>query len=197
MLVGIVPVIWLCLSLRSSNDCRLLILLGIDPETFALSSRRCRKLIFSKNDRGTFIGPSICIDCGAMSSFHRSSIRLRSKLRTALSTGLPNIRYSMRSCIINPPIRFPSRSMKRSRGAVGSSSITRRLLCERCTDFRCTSVSTHLNEMSRRPIPDQFAFVTHGLLGTHASESMSAWSLKHYASAGPTSPNRLASLSSR
>ena len=132
-----------------------------------------------------------------MSSFHRSSIRLRSKLRTALSTGLPNIRYSMRSCIINQPIRFPSRSMKRSRGAVGSSSITRMLLCERSTDSRCTSVSTHLNEMSRRPIPDQFAFVTHGLLGTHASESMSAWSLKHLCSARPTSPNRLAILSSR
>ena len=87
-------VAWSCRSLRSSNDCRLLILLGIDPETFALSS-------------------------------------------------------------------------------------------------------SHLNEMSRRPIPDQFAFVTHGLLGTHASESMSAWSLKHLCSAGPTSPNRLASLSSR
>ena len=52
MLSGKVPVIWSCRSLRSSNDCRLLILLGIDPETFALSSTRCRKLIFSKNDRG-------------------------------------------------------------------------------------------------------------------------------------------------
>ena len=164
MLVGIVPVIWFCRSPRSSNDCGLLTLLGIDPETFALCSTRCCKLIFSKHDRGTFIGPSICIDCSAMSSFHRSSIRLQSKLRTALSTGLPNIRYSMRSCIINQPIRFPVRSMKRSRGAVDSSSITRRLLCKKSTDSRCTSVSTRLNEMSRRPISDQFAFVTHGLL---------------------------------